>query len=268
MRQAVVLDTGSDDATLAILQRAALEWPWLHVAQGPFESFAAARNLSLDVCLARLDAACTHVLLLDADEYLDAANLHALAAAAARLGGEANLLANHGDTAARSVDVNTDTEADDALFCVSDVLLGGDAGAANDARDAPSGASAAAPEPAPIDTTQWPCCLAMRIVCVDALGERVHRTNSGLLNPRVFPASHHVRFANAVGKRFERLMLATGTGGGEQQLQPLPSVCLQRRARVEFFHAIAGATATRRRKNEQYRELDRSGGGTQDNDAE
>jgi hypothetical protein len=255
VRQAVVLDTGSSDRTVDILRQSSVEWPWLHVFQGPFNSFAEARNLSLRYCESVIAPECSHILILDADEYFDVSNLNALAVAVRQLGDYRCLDAPPTRPEQPEVEFNVvsldDQSCDQSEDC--------DQTEDSDANIATSFVT---------DSSHAPCCLALQIQCVDAQDQLVHRPNSGLLNPRVFPITSRLRFVNSVGRRFERLMLlpasstdsTTGTlltADIMSRAQAIPPACIHRRlGRIEFRHAIAASTRQRARKNQLYHQLD------------
>ena len=184
-----------------------------------------ARNHSLDLCLSALDPQCSHILLLDADEFMDEHNLRVLSAAVASLGVDFDFKSD--ECAPRVACDGDDHDDDDGIF--------GDA--------------------QPIDSTRK-CCVALHIVCVDSSDAPIHRASSGLLNPRVFPASPRLRFTNAVGRRFERLVvLPVDAASGSVDERAL-TAHIERRTRIEFRHAISATVRDRSRKNAQYRRMD------------
>jgi len=210
---ALIVDTGSQDGTLNILQQAMKQYAHMHVRQCEFISFAQARNYALQQAMKlreqqqkewdeeearRRNAASSkshlcepshlrmppfrHILFLDADEELTLPTLNVLSSI---------------------------LSLDTAPPCPS-------------------------PAPSPFS---YPLCIKFRVICVDENGQLVHRANSGMWNPRLFSADDDFDFVNMVDDyRFERLRFE------ERPIEKGKFVCLQQlpkeiRDRVEALMA-------------------------------
>ena len=185
--------------------------------------FAQSRNVSLQH--AHGVSTAPFILILDADEHLDAYNLDLLRRtleppAAAGVEEPSSM---HPGMAAEGGSPLPDCD----LLPLADPAL----------------AAADSPPRLP------PVCLNFRIACVDGHGEPVRRSSSGLLNPRVFPNSSRYAFVNQVGLRFERVCW-----DGED----IPAEQLTRSG-ITFVHAIPHV-GERVRKNRRYHALDATSG--------
>jgi glycosyltransferase involved in cell wall biosynthesis len=284
VQAAVIVDTGSTDDTVSLLEGLRDRFPWLHVFHHPFDGFAQSRNVSLDLAL-RVAPTCPYVLLLDADEQLDTYNLSLLARAlgclrapsdasqvAARVPAVAAGACGHADArqmwdsgpagppradhaAVGGIDTgvsghlveDVDTDHSDA----DDLLAGHDA--AQDASHAdenvdfewPAATASSTASGVVPQSAVRPVCLNFRIECVNAASQPAHRANSGLMNPRVFPNTPHFRFVNKIALRWERLLFNG---------HALPASFMSRPG-VTFFHYIPPVSG-RKEKNKAYRKMD------------
>ncbi|CAF1353447.1 unnamed protein product [Didymodactylos carnosus] len=93
-------------------------------------------------------------------------------------------------------------------------------------------------------------CLKFSIQCFNRLNDPVARSNSGLLNPRIFPFNSKFRFINQISNiRFERLVFDN---------KPLPRCYLASSSfypiHIILHHYILNSSQ-RRKKNEWYKQL-------------
>jgi hypothetical protein len=286
VQAAVIVDTGSTDDTVTMLEGMRVRFPWLHVFHHQFDGFAQSRNVSLDLAL-RVAPTCPYVLLLDADEHLDTYNLSLLAralgccwraqsesdptsasyvaaevsavASGTHRGADARRMWDGGLAGAREADHTDETDTvvpwhlvDDDESEKRDVDHRPDHDTADDIGHADENTefewpsvtalttSGVAPQPA-----LRPVCLNFRIECVNSASHPVHRANSGLMNPRVFPNTPHFRFINKIALRWERLLFNG---------RSLPATFMSRPG-VTFFHYIPPVSG-RKEKNKAYREMD------------
>jgi hypothetical protein len=201
---------------------------------------------------------CPYILLLDADERLDEHNLRQLAQL---LGCETPPPPLDGSTAVVATNPGAATSKEtSAIVAASDASPLPAAMSDSEHSGDEDGSRRGPPRLSVEDFVRiWPnraldptiaapttVCINFKITCVNSAGLPVVRSNSGLLNPRLFPNSPHFRFVNAVAKRFERLLF-----NGDD----VPPPWMQRPG-VIFLHYIP-PLAARERKNKAYRASDK-----------
>jgi hypothetical protein len=217
VHSALVLDTGSTDRTLNILQEAAQKHRHLRVRQAPFESFAHARNLALRMAL--------EMQTEDErgrPERIRAAQLEreAHAAAAPNAAAAAGILAAPLPPELPPFRHFLVLDADEALapsaLTLLAQLLALDTGVYDGHCMAPPpeqllAAAVLAHPPGSASPASarlgFPVALKFSCHCFDSSGKAAPRSNSGLWNPRVFSADARFIFINTVDEyRFERLL--------------------------------------------------------------
>lgn len=243
---AILVDTVSDDATPTILQtyQEAHANYCLRIYSTAFRSFAQARNFSLQKCWELVEeykrnkttncgVAPRHVLILDADERLEVAEIRKLA------------------RIIRSIDARLD-RAQVAAVTKNDLDSTEAKSESGGRDDRGEGAFAGT-------------CIKFKIQNVDESGKPVLRKNSGLLNPRLFPAHPSFTFVDMVQQRFERLVFCNGViprssifkrdekeKGQAENDEKMEGASAPSPDEITFLHFIP-SLSQREKKNEAYR---------------